>query len=72
MFEKLGLIKKAQANDPRKCLKWKDYNIGNQLDMAFKLRAFQEAFKQKGPIGVIEMLFEPDDCDEIVLSLIKV
>jgi hypothetical protein len=69
MFEKLGLIKKTQPNDPRKCLKWKDYIIGERLDMTFKLRRWQELFKQKGPIGLIEMFFEPEECDRIVLSL---
>jgi hypothetical protein len=69
MFAKLGLIKKAQANDPRKCLKWKDYIIGDRLDMTFKLRTLQEAFKHKGPIGLLEMFFEPEECDQIILSL---
>ena len=69
MFEKLGLIKKTKANDPRKCLKWKDYIVGDYLDISIKLRKSQDAFKLKGPKGLIEMFFEPETCDQIVLSL---
>lgn len=69
MFEKLGLIKKTQINDPRKCLKWKDYIIGGHLDMTVKLRTLQDVFRQKGPLGLIEMFFEPEECDQIALSL---
>jgi hypothetical protein len=69
MFEKLELIKKARLNDPRKSLKWKDYVVGNPLDTNLRLRRLQEAFRQHGPRGLLELFFEPNICDEIILSL---
>jgi len=69
MFEKVGLIKKSRPNDLRKSLKWKDYTIGDALDINLRWRWLQKTFIEKGPRGLLTVFFEPDMCDQIILSL---
>jgi hypothetical protein len=71
MFEKLSLMKRAQRDDSRVLLKWKDYVVGDALEMNLRFRKLQEAFERGGPRGLLAEFFEPDDCDQIVLSLTK-
>lgn len=69
MFEKLSLVKRAQLDDSRVLLKWKDFLVGDALEISLRFRKLREAFERGGPKGLLGEFFEPDACDQICLSL---